>query len=110
VVFAIRTRRVPFLRSRPSLPLVLAVVGVVVVGAALPATPIAGALGFAPLPARFFLVLAALVVGYLVLVEVGKRWYYRAGTAPVPVRAPLHRHPHRQLRRRAARFRARRPR
>jgi hypothetical protein len=33
VIFAIRTRRLPFFRSRPSIPLVLAAFGVVAVGA-----------------------------------------------------------------------------
>jgi hypothetical protein len=50
VIFAIRTRRVPFFRSHPSVPLALAVVGVALVGALLPATPLAHSLGFQPLP------------------------------------------------------------
>ena len=77
VIFAIRTRRIPFFRSRPSLPLVLAAVGVVVVGSLLPATPLAHTLGFSPLPAAFFAALAAMVLGYLVLIEFGKRIFYR---------------------------------
>ena len=52
VIFAIRTRRVPFFRSHPSLPLTLAALGVVAVGALLPATPLAHTLGFSPLPGR----------------------------------------------------------
>ncbi|MFC4119946.1 HAD-IC family P-type ATPase [Nonomuraea zeae] len=43
VIFAIRTRRVPFFRSHPSLPLLPAALGVVSVGALLPATPIPAA-------------------------------------------------------------------
>ena len=39
VIFAIRTRRVPFFRSHPSLPLTLAAFTVVAIGALLPATP-----------------------------------------------------------------------
>src|SRR6266508_2568141 len=50
VIFAIRTRRIPFLRSHPSLPLTLAALGVVTAGALLPATPLAHTLGFQPLP------------------------------------------------------------
>jgi hypothetical protein len=38
VIFAIRTRRVPFFRSRPSLPLTLAALAVVTVGTVLPFT------------------------------------------------------------------------
>ena len=51
VIFAIRTRRVPFFRSHPSLPLTLAALGVVTVGAVLPATPLAHAAGL-PAAAR----------------------------------------------------------
>ena len=81
VIFAIRTRRIPFFRSHPSLPLVLAALGVVVVGSVLPATPLAHTLGFRPLPALYFAALAAMVIGYLVLIEVGKRIFYRTATA-----------------------------
>jgi P-type Mg2+ transporter len=41
VIFAIRTRRIPFFRSHPSVPLLLAALGAVTVGALLPATPLA---------------------------------------------------------------------
>ena len=61
VIFAIRTRRIPFFRSHPSLPLTLAALGVVAVGGVLPATPLAHALGFSPLPIAFFAALAGMV-------------------------------------------------
>jgi Mg2+-importing ATPase len=83
VIFAIRTRRIPFFRSRPSLPLLLAALGVVAVGAALPVSPFAHALGFTPLPVGFFLTLIVMVASYLVLIELGKRWFFRvAPTVP----------------------------
>ncbi|MEW1951886.1 cation transporting ATPase C-terminal domain-containing protein [Terrabacter sp. NPDC080008] len=102
VVFAIRTRKVPFFRSRPSLPLALAAIGVVVVAALIPATPLAAPLGFAPLPGDFFAALVVMVVAYLGLVELGKLWFYRpAAPARAGVPTSLTR---RFLRRRAARF------
>jgi len=101
VIFAIRTRRIPFFRSHPSLPLLLAALGVVTVGAVLPATPLAHALGFQPLPGLFFLALMAMVASYLALIEIGKRWFYRTA-APVP--ASRERTPYHRLLRRAARF------
>ena len=55
IIFAIRTRRVPFFRSRPSVGLLSAVLGVVAIGTYLPFSPIATVLGFKPLPAPFFL-------------------------------------------------------
>jgi len=102
VIFAIRTRRIPFFRSHPSLPLTLAALGVVAVGSVLPATPLARTLGFSPLPVAFFAALAGMVVGYLALVEAGKRIFYRtAQRTPHPRR---HFSATRQLRRRGARF------
>lgn len=50
VIFAVRTRRIPFFRSHPSLPLTLAALGVVTVGTLLPATPPAHSFGLQPLP------------------------------------------------------------
>ncbi|MEO6886133.1 MAG: magnesium-translocating P-type ATPase [Jatrophihabitantaceae bacterium] len=102
VIFAIRTRRIPFFRSHPSLPLTLAALSVVAVGAILPATPVAHTLGFSPLPLAFFAALVGMVVGYLVLVEVGKRIFYHTAQMPTPPRQHLS--PSRHLRRRAARF------
>jgi Mg2+-importing ATPase len=102
VIFAIRTHRIPFFRSHPSLPLTLAALGAVTIGAVLPATPIAAALGFQPLPGGFFAALAVMVACYLGLVEVGKRLFY--GAAPAPVGRPVLPAGHRHLRRRAFYF------
>ncbi|MFH9355211.1 magnesium-translocating P-type ATPase [Kitasatospora sp. NPDC017646] len=101
VIFAIRTRRIPFFRSHPSLPLTLAALGVVTVGTLIPATPVAATLGFHPLPGAFFAALVGMVVGYLALVEVGKRIFY--GAAPAVPGAPRY-SSRRHLRRRAAYF------
>ncbi|MFJ8196995.1 magnesium-translocating P-type ATPase [Streptomyces sp. NPDC096152] len=101
VIFAIRTRRIPFWRSRPSLPLTLTALGVVALGAGLPATPLANVLGFQPLPTAFFAAVAAMVVVYLLLVELGKGIFYRTTRPPAPPEPALG---HRHLRRRAARF------
>jgi Mg2+-importing ATPase len=103
VIFAIRTRQVPFFRSHPSLPLTLAAFGVVTVGVLLPATPLAAALGFAPLPLDYFAALAGMVVGYLILIEVGKRIFYGATVNAVPPAARSY-SPVRHLRRRTAWF------
>jgi Mg2+-importing ATPase len=103
VIFAIRTRRVPWFRSHPSLPLASAAVGVVAVGAILPASPLARTLGFAPLPALFFGVLAGMVVCYLAIIEAAKAWFYRSAPRPEVRRSPHQRH-RRHMRRRAGHF------
>ena len=84
VVFVIRTRRVPFLRSRPSRPLLISVFGVVAVGAILPQSGLSGTLGFAPLPIDFFAMLTGFVVAYLLAVEVAKYFFFRVHATTTP--------------------------
>ena len=107
VIFVIRTRRIPFFRSRPSVPLLLAALAVVAVGAVLPATPLGRVLGFRPLPGLFFLALVLMVMAYLLLIELGKTWFYRSSltpAAPAPAVPPPGLRRHRRVHRRAARF------
>jgi Mg2+-importing ATPase len=104
VVFAIRTRRVPFVRSRPSMALLLSVLTVVGVGALLPALPFGSTLGFQTLPGPFFGVLVAMIVTYLALIEVAKRRFF-ATAAVVHTERPGPRPHERRVHRRAARFR-----
>jgi Mg2+-importing ATPase len=102
VIFAIRTRYVPFFRSHPSIELTLAAITVVLVGAVLPGTPLGSTLGFAPLPGAFFATLVGMVVAYLVLIEIAKWAFYRAEISAPGRRRP---YPHvRHQRRRAAQF------
>jgi Mg2+-importing ATPase len=72
VLFVIRTSRNP-LRSRPSGPLIATCLAVVAIGTFLPFSPLAGVLGFTPLPARYFAFLAVATGAYLLLVEAAKR-------------------------------------
>jgi Mg2+-importing ATPase len=104
VVFVIRTRRVPFLRSTPSRPLALAAVLTVLAGVALPLSPLAARLGFVALPVSFLLTIAAMVVLYLALIDLGKRRFY--AELPAAAAAPLRRDPTYRLHRRSARFSA----
>jgi len=105
VVFLIRTRRVPFFRSRPSRAMLITPLTMAAVGALLPFTPVAHLLGFTALPLAFFLILVAMVMAYLALIELAKSWFY-ARERSRPVRVPMshqERH-HRRLRRRASGF------
>ena len=72
VLFVIRTAGNP-LRSRPSVPLAITTVAVVLVGIALPFTRLGALMGFTPLPGAYFLFLAAMTATYLLLVEIVKR-------------------------------------
>ncbi|HET7465350.1 MAG TPA: magnesium-translocating P-type ATPase [Candidatus Dormibacteraeota bacterium] len=87
VIFAIRTRRVPFFKSRPSLALVLGTLGSVAVGLVLPFTPIARLFGFQSPPPTLLLVLAAMVVVYMALVEGAKAFFF--GRLPARPHRPI---------------------
>jgi Mg2+-importing ATPase len=72
VLFVIRTSKNP-LRSRPSNPLLATCLAVVAIGMYLPFSPLAGMLGFTPLPAAYFAFLIVATGTYLLLVEFAKR-------------------------------------
>jgi P-type Mg2+ transporter len=103
IIFAIRTRRVPFFRSRPGLVLTLAAFAVVAVGVAITVSPLSRSLGFTPLPWMFFAALVVFTIVYLVLVEVTKSVFYadpmHLAGQPHRTRGRVHR-----IQRRAARF------
>ena len=104
VIFAIRTRRIPFFRSRPSLPLTLPrwpwspSARCCPTPAAWPASWASG-----PCPAVLPVPDRGDRLGYLVLIEVGKYWFYRSYRAPAAP-APRHRRRGYRVHRRAARF------
>ena len=103
IIFAIRTRRVPFLRSRPAALLIVTTGAVIAVGVMLTLSPVAARLGFTPLPWLFFAALVALTIAYLVLVDVTKSVFY---AEPMHIAGAAHRtrgEVHR-IHRRAARF------
>jgi len=87
VIFAIRTRRSPFFRSRPGLALTAGTIGSVAVGLILPFTPLGALFGFTPLPLGFLAILVLMVVVYLALVEFGKSYFF--GRRPPQPRLPI---------------------
>lgn len=76
VVFVIRTAGNPF-KSRPSRPLLIAVLAVVAIAAALPYTPLGTLLRFTPLPMSLLGTIFILALTYLLLVQAVKSWFYR---------------------------------
>jgi Mg2+-importing ATPase len=77
IVHVIRTGRIPFVQSRPSVPLLATTIGVCAFGLWLPMAPFAAALGLAPLPAGYGLALLAILGGYVVLTQLVKSWLIR---------------------------------
>ncbi len=76
VIFIIRTRKNPF-KSRPNPWLIACSLAVVAVAVLLPFTPAGVYLGFVAPPAFFFLILTAMLVAYLLAVELMKQWFFR---------------------------------
>ena len=72
VLFVIRTMGNP-LKSRPSVPLAVTTVLIVILGVWLPYSPLAKLPGFTSLPTPFFTFLAISTLTYLLLVEWAKR-------------------------------------
>jgi Mg2+-importing ATPase len=77
IVHVIRTNRIPFLQSRPSLALGLTTLLVMGVAVALPYSPIAPYLSLVPLPASFWGWIGATLVAYVGLAHVMKTWFIR---------------------------------
>jgi P-type Mg2+ transporter len=78
VIFVIRTRRVPFFKSRPSAPLLTATLACAAVAVALPFIgPFARLFGFHPLPLSFLAVLAGMIITYLALAQFGVALFFK---------------------------------
>lgn len=79
IIHVIRTNRIPFLQSWASWPLIVTTAIIMFVGAWLPYSPVGPALGFTPLPALYWPVLAVTVVAYVLLTQAAKTWLFRKG-------------------------------
>jgi hypothetical protein len=77
VVLIIRTRRVPFYKSKPSKYLAIMLLAVISFAIIIPYTPVGAFFGFVPPPPAFYLALAGILGAYAVLAETVKRWFYK---------------------------------
>ena len=74
IIHVIRTNKVPMLQSRASWPMTMTTLLVIATGLYLPYSPIAGALGFTPLPFFYWPFLLITVVCYVALTQAVKTW------------------------------------
>jgi Mg2+-importing ATPase len=81
IVYVIRTGKIPFVESKPSLPLVLTTLSVCVLGVSLPYIAIGRYLQMVPLPEIYWLGLLVLIPCYLVLTQLVKTWIIRKSGA-----------------------------
>jgi P-type Mg2+ transporter len=77
IIHVIRTNKLPFIQSRASKALIFTSLAIVAVGACLPYSPLAGTLGFTPLPGLYWLLLFGMLLGYVVLTQIVKTWFVR---------------------------------
>ncbi|MFJ6937856.1 magnesium-translocating P-type ATPase [Streptomyces sp. NPDC101132] len=77
VVHMIRTRKIPFVQSRASWPVMVMTVLAVLTGLFLPFSPLASSLGFVPVPMSYFPWLVGVLLAYCTLTQLVKTWYIR---------------------------------
>jgi Mg2+-importing ATPase len=81
IIHVIRTRKIPFIQSRASFPLMLASAAVLLTAAFLPYSPLAPALGLVALPPLYWAFLAGMILSYLALTQAVKNRFNRSAQA-----------------------------
>jgi P-type Mg2+ transporter len=76
IVHIIRTKRIPFFGSRASFHMTLTTLIVMAIGAWLPYSPFAADLGMVPLPAVYWVWIAAFLGAYAILTHGVKSWFF----------------------------------
>jgi len=77
IVHMIRTKKIPFIESWATWPVIALTVFIMAIGIWIPFSPFASALGLQPLPAVYFIYLILILASYCVLTQVVKTWYIR---------------------------------
>jgi Mg2+-importing ATPase len=77
IVHVIRTRKIPFLQSRASWPLIAMTAFIMSIGILIPGTPLGGYLGFTRLPPLYWMLLVLTLLAYMLLTQVVKTWLIR---------------------------------
>jgi len=75
IVHMIRTRKIPFIQSIASIPLLLSTAIVMAIGICIPYSYVGTSIGLVPLPLSYFPWLIATLVCYCVLTQIVKVWF-----------------------------------
>ena len=76
IVHVIRTRKIPFLQSAPSIPLLLSTITIIAAGSMIPYIPgVARFLGMVPLPPVYWAFIAVFVLCYVTLTHSVNAWF-----------------------------------
>lgn len=76
VIYMIRTKKIPFIKSRPSLPLFVTTLTAVIIAWLIPFTFFGPWLLFERLPLMIMAIIFSYVIIYLLIVEIAKRIFY----------------------------------
>jgi len=77
IIHIIRTAKIPFIQSRASNALIATTVIICVIASILPYTPLGTTLGFTPLPALYWPIIAGFLLAYATLTHLVKSWFIR---------------------------------
>ena len=77
IVHMIRTRKIPFIQSRATWPVLVATAVIMLLGIVIPFTKFGEYLGFVSLPGSYFLWLVGILLCYCGLTQLVKVWYIR---------------------------------
>lgn len=77
IVHLIRTRKIPFIQSWATAPVIILTTAIMAIGIYIPFSPFAAGLKLAPLPWQYFPWLIATIVAYCTLTQLIKNWYIR---------------------------------
>ena len=77
VVHMLRTRKIPFIQSRATLPVMLTTLAVMALGILIPFSPLGAMVGLVPLPWQYFPWLVLTLFSYCLVAQGMKRFYIR---------------------------------
>src|SRR5690606_26966372 len=77
IIHMIRTRKIPFIQSWASAPVVALTSLIMLIGIIIPFTPIAGALKMVPLPLAYFPWLIGILTFYCLATQWVKNWFIK---------------------------------
>ncbi|WDF54166.1 magnesium-translocating P-type ATPase [Mucilaginibacter sp. KACC 22063] len=77
IVHMIRTRKIPFIQSWAAAPVLALTLLIMLIGIALPFSPLAPALSLQPLPLSYFPWLIGILISYCVLTQLIKSWFIK---------------------------------
>ncbi len=77
IIHIIRTARIPFIQSRASNALIATTIIICLIASILPYTPLGTTLGFTPLPALYWPIIAGFLLAYATLTHLVKSWFIR---------------------------------